>query len=418
MNKKKVSLPFGWEVKQLAEISEFQRGLTYSRNDTADFSNNIVLRATNISLEKSCLIFDELKYLNDTFFVDAKKKVVKGGLLICLSSGSKDHLGKIALIDKDYDYAFGGFIGQIIPNNSILSKYLFYNLISSDYKKYISELTDGININNLKTQDLKSFCIATPSIPEQKQIVSILDKAFAAIDKAKANAEQNLKNAKELFESYLQEVFENKGDDWEDKTLDEVCSIGDGNYSSKYPKASEFVSEGVPFLTATNLKEGTVIPKKMRYISELQHSTLLKGHVKEGDLVIVVRGSSTGNNSIVPKEYENSNLNSQLAFLRIRDKKLVNNNYLFNVFNSPNIQNIVLKTISGAAQPQLPNNKLLKIKIPIPSLKDQEQIINELESLSSQTKKLQLIYSQKIDELNELKKSILQKAFSGELTTN
>ena len=301
----------------------------------------------------------------------------------------------------------------LIPKEGFDIGFVQYFLNGIDFESH----RQGSTIPHVYFKDYKLEPFPLLPLPQQKQIVVILDKALAAIDTAKANAEQNLQNAKELFESYLQNVFENKEDDWEEKPLTEVCSIGDGNYSSKYPKASEFVAEGVPFLTATNLKKGTVVPKKMRYISELQHSKLLKGHIKEGDLVIVVRGSSTGNNSIVPKEYENSNLNSQLAFLRIRDKELVSNHYLFNVFNSPSIQNIVLKTISGAAQPQLPNNKLLKIKIPIPSLKEQEQIIKKLESLSSQTKKLETIYTKKITDLEEMKKSVLQKAFSGQLKT-
>jgi len=93
---------------------------------------------------------------------------------------------------------------------------------------------------------------------------------------------------------------------WERKKLGDVCSIGDGNYSSKYPKASEFVQDGVPFLTATNLKNGTIVKNGMRFISEEQHLSLTKGHVLKNDLIIVVRGSSTGNNSIVPEKYQGS----------------------------------------------------------------------------------------------------------------
>jgi restriction endonuclease S subunit len=83
----------------------------------------------------------------------------KGNLLICFSSGSKNHLGKVALVDNNYNYAFGGFIGQINPKREVDSKYLFYSLISEQYKQYISELTDGVNINNLKIKDLQNFQI-------------------------------------------------------------------------------------------------------------------------------------------------------------------------------------------------------------------------------------------------------------------
>jgi len=146
-----------WEIKKLGEVCEVQRGLTYSGKDAVDFSDNIVLRATNINLENSSLDFTELKYLRNDFHIQEKYKLKKRALLICFSSGSKSHLGKVALVKSDYDYAFGGFIGQINPKQEINSKYLFYSLISENYKQYILNLTDGVNINNLKIKDLQEF---------------------------------------------------------------------------------------------------------------------------------------------------------------------------------------------------------------------------------------------------------------------
>jgi restriction endonuclease S subunit len=175
-------LPKGWEVKKLGEVCEVQRGLTYSGKDAVDYSDIIVLRATNINLERSALDFSELKYLRNNFIIKDKYKLRKGSLLICFSSGSKNHLGKVALVDNNYNYAFGGFIGQINPKREVDSKYLFYSLISEQYKQYISELTDGVNINNLKIKDLQNFQIPTPSLPEQKRIITILDRTFKAID--------------------------------------------------------------------------------------------------------------------------------------------------------------------------------------------------------------------------------------------
>jgi type I restriction enzyme S subunit len=294
-----------------------------------------------------------------------------------------------------------------------MAKYFSSNIVTDEIEK----LRIGAAQQNLSLTQLKNLYVPLPPLPEQQRIVSILDRAFAAIDKAKANAEQNLQNAKELFESSLQGVFEKKGDGWEEKQLDEVCSIGDGNYSSKYPKASEFVKSGVPFLTATNLKNGTVLLEGIRFISKEQHSTLTKGHIIQGDLVIVVRGSSTGNNSIVPHSYEGSNLNSQLAFLRVKDRAYLDSDFLFAVFNSPQVMKKVKAKISGAAQPQLPNNKLLEISIHIPSLKEQQTIVSQLDALRSETQKLEAVYQKKMDDLEELKKSILQKAFAGDLPT-
>ena len=146
----KSQLKEGWEMKKLGEVCEFQRGLTYSKNDEVDFSNNVILRSNNVDLKTNKLNFDELKFINENVLIPDNKKVKKGSLIICTANGSKSHLGKIALINEEMNYAFGGFMGLITPKSEVLSEFLFYILTSTFYKKFISELSDGANINNLK----------------------------------------------------------------------------------------------------------------------------------------------------------------------------------------------------------------------------------------------------------------------------
>ena len=381
----KTSLPVGWEMKILGDVSAFQRGLTYSRKDAVDFSENIVLRANNIDLDRSCLDFSELKYLNNDFHVKENKKIVKGGLLICLSSGSKKHLGKVALVKDDYNYAFGGFIGQIIPNNEIVSEYLFYNLVSEKYNKYISELTDGIGINNLKSIDLKSFPIPLPPLPKQKQIVAILDTAFAAIDRAKANAEQNLQNAKELFESYLQNVFENKGDDWEEKRFDEICVLQRG-----FDLPTRLRKEGhYPLVSSNGITDYVDIWKvKSPGVSTGRSGTIGNIHYIEEDYFPL-------NTSLFIKEFHGNDERFIYYFLKQFD---------------------LSRFESGAGVPTLNRNNVHPVKVYFPKSKEeQKQITNKLDALSVECKKLEAIYTQKIADLEEMKKSILQKAFSGQL---
>ena len=402
-------LPKGWEIKKLGDVCEVQRGLTYSGKDAVDFSNNIVLRATNINLKNCSLDFSELKYLRNDFSIQEKYKLKKGSLLICFSSGSKSHLGKVALVDKDYEYSFGGFIGQINPDNKILSKYLFFSLISENYKIYISELTDGININNLKIKDLQQYQIPLPPLPEQKCIVSILDRAFEAIDKAKANAEQNLKNAKELFESYLQGVFENKGDDWEEKTLKEVGIVQTGTTPPTKDKSN--YGNYIPFAKPAHFKPNGSIETGESMLSE---QGLKKGRLFEKNSILMVCiGATIGKTGFSSKSISsNQQINSLTP----------NNNYyarfFYYAFISSSFQKQVL-TQGKSAQATLPiinKTKWENLKVIFPkSISEQQQIVQKLDSLSTETKKLESIYQQKIDDLEELKKSILQKAFNGKL---
>jgi len=196
-----------WEEKKLGEVCNFHRGLTYSKKDEVDYSSNIVLRANNIDLTTSSLTFTELKYIDQRIDIPSCKKVKKGSLLICTASGSKSHLGKVALINADYQYAFGGFMGQLTPQKSIDSKYFFYVLTSSEYKEFITRLSDGVNINNLRFDALSEFPIPLPPLPEQKSIVAKLDSLSEETKKLEAAYRQKLSEIEELKNSILHKAF-------------------------------------------------------------------------------------------------------------------------------------------------------------------------------------------------------------------
>ena len=404
----------GWELIDLGSVCHVQRGLTYSGKDTVDISDQVVLRATNIDLGTGKLIFDELKYLREDLEIKPVYALKKDSLLICFSSGSKSHLGKIALVDDDYpNFFFGGFIGQINPSEKIDSKYLFYCLSSETYKDYISNLTDGVNINNLKATDLKSFQIPLPPLPEQQRIVAILDETFSAIDKAKANAEQNLKNAKELFESYLQGVFENGNNDWEVKCLDELGTIT----SSKRIYKSEYVKEGVPFYRTKEIKElsnGNPITLEL-FISRDRYEQIKKsfGVPQIGDLLMSAVGT-IGEIMVIENEDEFYFKDGNIVWFK--DFQRLDTNYLKYALTAfvEKIKSLAI----GSAYSALTIEKLNKYEIAFPKTKEEQQtIVRQLDALRAETQKLEAVYQKKIADLEELKKSILQKAFAGELKT-
>ena len=396
----------GWELKTLGDVCSVQRGLTYSGKDTVDYSSTVVLRATNIDLDSSSLVFDELKYLRDDFEIKEKYELKKGSLLICFSSGSKSHLGKVALVDKHYKYAFGGFIGQITPSNNIDPKYLFYSLISEDYKSYIAQLTDGVNINNLKIKDLQGFQIPVPPLEEQKQIVAKLDQCFEAIDKAKANAAKNLENAKELFQSKLNDIFSQKGEGWVEKKLGDVCSLIGGGTPSK--KNKQFYTGDILWATVRDMKLDVITQTECSITKEAvsKSSTNI---IPKGNVIIATR-VGLGKVCLINQD---TAINQDLRGVIPKEKSDLQVKYLFWWFKS--ISKLIINEGTGATVQGVKLPFVKSLNIPIPTTASQSNIVALLDTLQEQTQSLESKYQQELNSLEELKKSILQKAFEGEL---
>jgi type I restriction enzyme S subunit len=408
-----------WSIKPLGEVCEFQRGLTYAKSEEVDFSSNVVLRATNIDLTTNLLDLEELKYISDSVYVGERKKVKRDSLLICTASGSKSHLGKVAYINDDYDYAFGGFMGMLTPSQLLLPRYFFHLMTSNAYKDFIAALSDGTNINNLKFSDLQHFPIPFPPLPEQQRIVAILDEAFESIAIAKANAEKNLQNAKALFDSYLQGVFSHGGEGWSIKILGDtsILKIIDGDRGSNYPNKEDFSDDGFClFLNTKNVRPDGFNFDKTMFVSEEKDKSLRKGKLQRQDVILTTRGT-IGNVAIFDEsvEFENIRINSGMLIFRVNPEELLPS-FLYEVFRSGIMKEQMTRYVSGAAQPQLPIKTLINFEIPIPnSLAAQGKIVDGVRAINHETQRLESIYQQKITALDELKKALLHQAFSGQL---
>jgi type I restriction enzyme S subunit len=285
---------------------------------------------------------------------------------------------------------------------------------SESFQDSLKEYSGGAAIQNVASVAiLKQIEIPLPPLHEQQRIVAILDKVFAAIAKAKAHAEQNLKNAKELFESYLQGVFENKGEGWEEKTLGEVCSlITDG----KHGDCENEENSGYYFLSAKDVRNGTLLFDNARQITKSGfEETHRRTNLKPGDICMVNTGATIGRISFAPDDARTHKATFQKSVAVIKTiPTLIDNNFCCYILQS-DLKKLV-KISSGTAVSNLLLGDLKRHKINLPKSKtEQKTIVRQLDALRAETQKLETIYQKKINELEELKKSILQKAFRGEL---
>ncbi len=402
----------GWEIKTLGEVCEYQRGLTYAKSDEVDFSKNVVLRATNIDLASNHLIFDELKYINDNIVIPDTKRVKKSSLLICTASGSKSHLGKVAFIDDDYGYAYGGFMGMLTPCDRILPRYLFHLMTSEDYKNFIGALSDGTNINNLTFDNLKRFPTPIPPLDEQQRIVRLLDEAFEGIAIAKANTEKNVQNARAIFESHLQAVFTHRGEGWVEKKLCDVCSlITDGKHGDCRNEADS----GYYFLSAKDVQQDTLIFENARQIKKQDfEETHRRTNLMPNDICMVNTGATIGKLALAPGDPRTYKTTFQKSVAVIKPISSIIN-YTFCYYHLKADLSKLLGASSGSAQKNLLLGDLRIHPIVVPSMREQSSIATMFDALSEETQRLTRIYEQKLAALEALKKSLLHQAFSGAL---
>ena len=301
------------------------------------------------------------------------------------------------------------------------------NSLNLKYLEYI--FRGGLNMTKIITgaaqpqitrTNLEPTEISYPeSLDEQHRIVALLDEVFLGTSTAKGNAEKNLKNSRAVFESYLQDIFSGKNDEWEEKKLGDknLFQIIDGDRGKNYPNKSDFSSEGYClFLNTKNVRPDGFDFQTTMFVTEKKDKALGNGKLQRNDVLLTTRGT-IGNIAVYDETvpFENIRINSGMLIFR-PNIKVILPEYLFSIFQSGIMKTQIKKYVSGAAQPQLPIKTLINFSIPVPkSLSEQKAIVARLDALSGETKKLEEIYRQKIADVEELKKSVLKKAFSGEL---
>jgi type I restriction enzyme S subunit len=270
----------------------------------------------------------------------------------------------------------------------------------------------------ISNSSLKDLVLEFPkSIEEQKKIAAILDEAFTAIATAKANAEQNLKNARELFESYKSEVFDNNGLGYEEIALIGVCDKITQGPNPKYDKNE---SAFFRVLKTKNLYDKQIFYDEADKVSESVFNTCLSSELKNGDVLLAIVGQGSINKCNVFENKTAFRFIYTRALGLIRTNRLKLNPYYLNSFlQSKKGKSLIDSGIGGTSGQQVVTTTYIKkLKIPLPTLNEQSSIVQKIDTVSKEIVKLEEIYKQKIKMLEELKITVLRKAFNGELNTN
>jgi type I restriction enzyme S subunit len=391
----------GWEIKQLGEVCLKTANINWNNSHIEDYH---YIDLTAVSRDN--LTITETTLVNVENAPSRAKKIIKSGDIIFATT--RPTLKRLTIIPEKYDNQIcsTGF-AVLRPNTiQITSEYLFYSLLQDSFMSLMESLQRGASYPAVTDSDVKGFEIQLPPLPEQQRIVSILDRAFAAIDQAKANAEKNLQNAKELFESYLQNVFQN--DQWEEKELGDVCLKTDNiKWNNSNENSYHYID-----LTAVCRDELKILETSQ--VNEENAPSRAKKIVKQGDIIFATTRPTLKRLTIIPHNYDNQICSTGFTVLRPNPEKVISS-FIFYSLLQESFMNRMESLQRGASYPAVTDSDVKGFLIPIPPIEEQKAIVDELDITKSETKKLESLYQKKIAALNELKKSILQKAFAGEL---
>jgi len=402
------TLPKGWEIKKLGEVYNIKSSKRVHKKDWKEEGIPFYRAREVVKLSENGFVNNELfisPKLYDEFTKD--KGSPKTDDIIISAVGT---LGKCYLVkSQDKFYIKDASVLWFEKNSDVYSPYIIYAFKSDLITKQVMSKSMGATVGTLTISRAKNIEIPIPPLPEQKRIVSILDHAFEAIDQAKANAGKNLQNAKELFESYLNLIFEEKGKGWEEKKIKELGKVQTG--STPPTKDKENYGDYLPFAKPPHFKSNGNI--------ETGGSMLSKQGAKKGrifgkdSILMVCIGATIGKTGFSEQEISS---NQQINVLTPTKDYFAR--FFYYAFISDSVQKQVLKQ-GKSAQATLPiinKTKWENILVSFPkSFETQKQIVAQLDRLQGETKKLEAIYRQKLDNLEEMKKSVLQKAFNGEL---
>jgi type I restriction enzyme, S subunit len=408
----------GWKTKSLGEVCSFlNRGISprYLESGGICVLNQKCIRDHRVSYEPSRRHDAQAKKVGS-------ERLIHAGDVLVNSTGTGT-LGRVAQLREapPEPTTVDSHVTIVRPTpGKFYPEFFGYMLVVIE--DAIKEAGEGCGGQTelARSALAEKFSVHYPeSLPEQQRIVGILDEAFEGIAIATANAEKNLRNARALFESHLESVFTQRGEGWDRVTLETLLERGwieshlDGNHGSDYPRKDEFISEGVPYISANCLDDERVDMTRAKYLSPSRAALLRKGIAKDND-VLFAHNATVGPVAILHTDEEKVILGTSLTYYRCNPKHILPE-YLAHYMRSFGFKSQYLQVMKQSTRNQVPITKQREFFHVIPPLDEQKEIVGALDGLFENGQRLESIYQQKLAALDELKKSLLHQAFSGEL---
>lgn len=401
-----------WQIKKLREVLILNQSGIWGDEPDKNKKSYPVIRSTEMTHDGHLdLTSVALRHINedkvDRFSLNG------GDILIVKSSGSSSLIGRCALFKQPSDkitYLFSNFVQRLRPNNLISPKFLYYflNFEGRKFVEYLHTTTTGLR--NLPIKQYLELQIPLPPIIEQLRIVKKIEELFEKIDKAKRLREEAIKETESLIPSALSQfIYQAEKGGWNYAELKDITYI---NRETRNP-TKEIPNEEFKYIDITSVEQQTGRIKNIQSIIGKNAPSRARRIVYKDDIIMSMVRPYLKAFAIIPENYNNQICSTGFAVLTCK-KEIIPKYLLHMLFSDYTIEqcnNMML----GAHYPALNNNQVSKIKIPLPSVSDQNRIVKYLDSVQSKVESLKELQQETQKEIENLKKSILDRAFKGEL---
>ena len=422
-------LPENWCWTKIGSISSLHRGVSYKKTDahTERRENScLVMRGGNICEGSIDTEADNI-YVDISLVVE-NQIVRKNDIIIVASTGSTKVIGRAGISKMDYlDVAFGAFLLLVRPSTKVNQRYIDYFFLSDNYRNRIKKLASGININNIRGEYITETLVPLAPLAEQQRIVDRIESLFTKLDEAKEKAQTVVDSFETRKAAILHKAFtgeltakwrEERGvemESWHLRTIGEVCEnvkVGIVIKPSQYYVPQ---NEGTPAFRSANVRECRIDDFDWVYLNEKGMKDNSRSIVHTGD-VLVVRSGNPGTACVVPERFDGYNAIDIL--IAVPNKKIIISDYLCYYTNSPLGKKTVEIGKRGIALTHFNVKGFSQMPINIPTIPEQVVIVRTLGDLFAQEQQAKEAAEAVLDQIDLMKKSILARAFRGELGTN
>ena len=403
----------GWATVELGEVAELSgrigwKGLT-AKEYTTEGPLFLSVHALNYG---DYVDFRDANHISSARYIESPEiMLMPDDILICKDGAGIGKVGIIGCLPSEA--TINSSLLLIRAGGRVVPKFLYRCLESPYFQAIVQSKLEGATTPHLYQREIKKFPIPLPPLDEQKRIVAVLDEAFEGLSRARANAGANLADARALWESSLDETFVELSKCADLVDLPSVVTA-DCTLSYGIVQPGDETDSGLPIVRPVDLSGDVVTLSGLKRIDPKQAQGYKRTELQGGELLLCVRGT-TGTVSIADKVLSGANVTRGIVPIRFRADR-INPRFAFFQFISPIVQKQIRAKTYGAALMQINIGDLRKLTLLLPNLAKQDTVCEKLEGIRASYADLSKRQAGKIADLDNLRQSLLQKAFSGELT--